>query len=151
MPAGHEAAATAEPDLDSASAAAFWRSEKSRAEGQFLAALRHLQFNRTMLADAFTRSVGSAVAEGSQSGRVHFVDPQSASGSADRGEGSSRGAAPSCADATVASGSRDKGKGRAESPAEEESRGKGKGCADPMDVDKPPASSSDEGKGWGGF
>ena len=73
--AGHKVAATVEPDLDSASAAAFWRFKKSRAEGQFLAALHHLQFNRKMLADAFTCSIGPAVAEGSQSGRVHFVDP----------------------------------------------------------------------------
>lgn len=116
--------------LDSATNTMLWHSENS---------------------DALTRSVGPAVPEGSQPGRVYSVDPQSARGSATRGEGSSCGVAPGRADAAVASGSHDKCKGRAEPPAEEDSCDRGKGHADPMDEDEPLASSSDEGEGWGRF
>ena len=112
--------------LDSTTDAMFWHSENSRAESQFLVAQRCLQFTRMMLADALTRSVGPAVPQGSRPARAHSVDPQLASGSANRGEGSPRGVAPGRADAAVASGSHDKGEGRAEPPAEEDSCDKGK-------------------------
>lgn len=109
------------PGVDPSTAALFWHSEVSRAEGLATAANQHLRFARCMCAKAWSRCI-APLPKGSHSKRVRLIGPSPT----DKDHGQ---AGPDKAD------SLDNGKGHAE-PGEEPGEEASKGCAEPMDQDE---------------